>query len=128
MQFVPKQPNLNSEQRELLTQYDKLDTQGRETLMAFAQFLTARGDENKSPEAPVVHEPKPIERPPPESVVKAIKRLSATYYMLERERLLDQTSALMMSHVMQGRDAASIIDELEIIFSDHYQHYLDNRS
>ena len=69
-------------------------------------------------------EPKPIERPDKESVVKAIKRLSETYYMLQREHLLDQTSSLMMSHVMQGRDAVSVIDELEIVFSEHYERYL----
>ena len=59
--------------------------------------------------------------------MKAIKRLSATYYMLERERLLDQTSSLMMAHVLQGRDAVSVIDELEVIFSEHYQRYLEDR-
>ena len=126
MQFVPKQKNLKPQQRQLLEYYDSLDSQEREMLMAFAQFLVARSEGGETMEEQVVHAPKPIERPEKESVVKAIKRLSETFYMLERERLLDQTSSLMMSHVMQGRDAASVIDELEIIFREHYQRYLDN--
>jgi len=126
MQFVPRQQKLKPQQRQLLAYYDELDAQGRETLVAFAQFLVARAEGDVATEESVVHEPKSIERPEKESVVKAIKRLTETYYMLERERLLDQTSSLMMSHVMQGRDAVSVIDELEIIFSEHYQRYLDN--
>ena len=126
MQFVPKQKNLKPQQRQLLDYFDRLDNQGQETLMAFAEFLAGRAGAEETSAEPVVHTPKPIERPDKESVVKAIKRLSDTYYMLEREHLLDQTSSLMMSHVMQGRDAVSVIDELEIIFSEHYQRYLDN--
>jgi hypothetical protein len=48
--------------------------------------------------------------------------------MLERDQLLDQTSSLMMSHVLQGRDAASVIDELEVVFSEHYQRYLQRHN
>ncbi len=126
MQFVPKQQNLKPEQRRLLSLFDSLDGQDREMLLAFAEFLQGRRTSTESDdEAPAAaHQPKNIERPERESVVKAIKRLSETYYMLERERLLDQTSSLMMSHVLQGRDAVSVIDELEIVFSQHYERYL----
>ena len=58
-------------------------------------------------------------------MVKAIKRLSTTYFMLERTQMLDETSSLMMSHVLQGRDAESVIDELEVLFEKHYQQYLN---
>ncbi|MCU7807143.1 MAG: Crp/Fnr family transcriptional regulator [Candidatus Thiodiazotropha sp. (ex Semelilucina semeliformis)] len=126
MQFVPKQRNLSTDQRQLLDLFGGLDVQGRETLLAFAQFLATRDDGSGSSQEEVAQEPKRIDRPEQESVVKAIKRLSATYYMLEREQLLDQTSSLMMSHVMQGRDAVSVIDELEVIFSEHYQRYLES--
>ncbi len=125
MHFVPKQQNLKPEQRRLLACYDGLDEQGRESLLAFAEFLMQRRGSQALDEvaADAVQNPKPIDRPAKESVVKAIKRLSQTYYMLEREHLLDQTSSLMMSHVMQGRDAVSVIDELEIVFSEHYERY-----
>jgi hypothetical protein len=126
VQLVPKQQNLKPEQRRLLSLFNSLDTQGRETLLAFAEFLQGRqsATDNASDEMAVAVQPKSIERPTKESVVKAIKRLSETYHMLEREQLLDQTSSLMMSHVLQGRDAVSVIDELEVVFSDHYQRYL----
>jgi hypothetical protein len=127
LQFVPKQQNLKSDQRRLLDLYARLDAQSRETLLAFAEFLSLRNVESDTAEEPSPLEPNPLERPERESVVKAIKRLSATYYMLERSQLLDQTSSLMMAHVMQGRDAVSVIDELEVIFSEHYQRYLEHR-
>ncbi len=129
MHFVPKQQNLNPQQRRLLSCYDGLDESGRESLLAFAEFLRQRGDARaeSGEEADGIHQPRPIERPAEESVVKAIKRLSSTYYMLERKHLLDQTSSLMMSHVMQGRDAVSVIDELEIVFSEHYERYRQQR-
>jgi hypothetical protein len=127
MQFVPKQQNLKPDQRRLLDLHARLDTQARETLLAFAEFLATRSDENDRVDESTPLQPKVLERPERESVVKAIKRLSATYYMLERERLLDQTSSLMMAHVLQGRDAVSVIDELEVIFSEHYQRYLEDR-
>jgi hypothetical protein len=47
--------------------------------------------------------------------------------MLESERLLDETSSLMMAHTLQGRDAKLVIDELEALFARHYQSYLDER-
>jgi hypothetical protein len=127
LQFVPKQKNLSKAQQQLLQLFDALGDQNRETLLAFAEFLSARDSGDGEPEDEGVKEPKPIDRPQQESVVKAIKRLSKTYYMLERELLLDQTSSLMMSHVMQGRDADAVIDELEIVFEEHYQRYLQDR-
>lgn len=129
MQPVPKQQKLKPEQRRLLSLYNSLDVSGREALLAFAEFLTERQAAADSGEqgAASPHEPKPIERPADESVVKAIKRLSETYFMLEREQLLDQTSSLMMSHVLQGRDAVSVIDELEVVFCEHYERYLQRR-
>ena len=129
MQFMPKQQNLKPEQRRLLSLFDALDARNREMLLAFAEFLSARdkSEERAQDEDDTAATPKPIERPECESVVKAIKRLSETYYMLERDWLLDQTSSLMMSHVLQGRDAVSVIDELEIVFSQHYERYLQQR-
>jgi hypothetical protein len=126
LHIVPnKQKQLSKPQQQLLRLFDRLDEQNRETLLAFAEFLGAREStaEEIQGDSPI-QSPRAIERPQQESVVKAIKRLSETYYMLERELLLDQTSSLMMSHVMQGRDAVSVIDELENIFQEHYQRYL----
>lgn len=86
-------------------------------LLEFAEFLLLR-------HAAVAAAPLPLQdipRPPQESVVKAIKRLAATYPMLDRAKMLHETSALMTQHVIQGRDAAAVIDDLEKLFQQHYQ-------
>jgi hypothetical protein len=57
-------------------------------------------------------------------VVVAIKRLRATYPMLEPSKLLTETYELMTQHVMQGRDRVEVIDELEVIFRRHYERTL----
>lgn len=65
--------------------------------------------------------PADIPRPESESVVAAIRRLSQTFPMLDKEALLHETSALMTAHLMQGRGAVEVIDELEIVFRRHYE-------
>ena len=125
MQFVPRQQKLDPEQQRLLDLVERIAPKERATLLAFAEFLASRGAASEAEPAQAAPlEPKVIERPSQESVVKAIKRLSASYYMLQRDKLLDETSSLMMSHIMQGRDAKEVIDELEALFERHYQDYL----
>ncbi|MCU7803972.1 MAG: hypothetical protein KZQ82_05905 [Candidatus Thiodiazotropha sp. (ex Lucinoma annulata)] len=128
MQFVPRQQKLESDQQQLLELYARLDPQQRQTLLSFAAYLASQEAAISVQEEEVPHKPKQIDRPQQESVVKAIKRLSASYFMLKREQLLDETSSLMMAHMMQGRVAKQVIDELEVLFARHYQNYLDNHS
>lgn len=97
--------------------YARLGEADRATLLAFAQFLAERSG---AVVAAVDTTPKPIARPAQESVVGAIKRLSASYHMLDRSKILHETSALMTQHMMQGRAAEEVIDELEILFQRHY--------
>lgn len=106
--------------RRLVEITDQLPEDQRQTLLRFAEFLFAQAPETESvPET--LPEPKAIPRPAEESVIKAMRRLSETYFMLERGKLLNETSALMAQHVMQGRDATVVIDELEGIFATHYE-------
>jgi hypothetical protein len=35
--------------------------------------------------------------------------------------MLNETSVLMTQHVISGRDAAEVIDELEVLFRRHYE-------
>jgi hypothetical protein len=84
-------------------------------LLEYAEFLAARYGGPKEITAPL-----DIPRPPTESVVKAIKRLGATYPMIDRSKMLNETSVLMTQHIISGRDAAEVIDELEILFRQHY--------
>ncbi|MET0068705.1 MAG: Crp/Fnr family transcriptional regulator [Candidatus Thiodiazotropha sp.] len=128
MQIVPTQKRLAADQQRLLELFERLDHQQRQSLLSFAAFLTSQVSAESEPEDELVHQPKRIDRPREESVVKAIKRLSETYFMVEKELLLDETSSLMMAHMMQGRDAQSVIDELEALFARHYQNYLDDRT
>ena len=91
------------------------DEQARQ-LLDYAEFLLARhGREEALPE------PLAIERPEEESVVVAIKRLRATYPMLDPAALLNETYDLMTQHVMQGREAVEVIDDLEALFRRHYE-------
>jgi hypothetical protein len=94
--------------------------------MAFAEFLAGRSEERgrEDLEAGTPAEPKSIPRPETESVVAAIKRLSETYPMLDRSLLLTDTSSLMTAHLMKGREAPDVIDELEELFARHYQEHL----
>jgi len=85
-------------------------------LLEYAEFLAARYSGPKE-----ITEPLAIPRPEKESVVKAIKRLGATYPMIDRSKMLNETSVLMTQHVISGRNAAEVIDELEILFRRHYE-------
>ena len=127
LQFIPTQKKLASEERDLLNLFRVLDRQDQASLLAFAEFLAKRNGKGVSEqvEEDTPLQPKSIPRPANESVVKAIKRLSSSYYMLERDKMLDDTSSLMMAHVIQGRAAHKVIDDLEKLFEQYYQRYLD---
>lgn len=103
---------------------DRLDATQIATLIDFAEFLASRsGSAAGLPESaePAARLPADIPRPEKESVVKAIKRLAATYPMVDRAKMLNETSALMTQHIMQGRDAVEVIDELEVMFRARYE-------
>lgn len=116
-------PNaISADERRLLKRLRTLEPAERETLLAFADFLVERAEPHPR-EPAVAREPRPAPRPEQESVVGAIKRLSHSYDMLERDVLLHETSALMSAHVLQGRSATEVIDELEALFKRHYRDY-----
>jgi hypothetical protein len=110
----------SSSEKQLRQLFKQLSAVDQQSLLSFAEFLVSRTTITSSilSEFPA---PEAIERPTQESVVKAIKRLTATYPMIARDLLLNETSALMSAHVIQGRTAVDIIDELERVFAKHYQ-------
>ncbi len=109
-----------ADEDKLATLFAALDAQDQQTLLAFAEFLRARAPQR--PATPTsVPQPEPIPRPAQESVVAAIKRLSRSYHMLDKGEVLHQTSALMAEHIMQGKEAQTVIDELEAVFERRYQ-------
>ncbi|WP_428603177.1 hypothetical protein [Sedimenticola sp.] len=119
---------LSEQQRRLIKLYSSLGEQDKISLLAFAEFLVQRAEPvSTTDEPPPVLDPKPIPRPEEESVVGAIKRLSESYHMLERSALLTETSSLMTAHVMHGRSAAEVIDDLEALFKRHHQEFISKQ-
>lgn len=97
-----------------------------EALLEFAEFLLKRHgaagrEEERAISAAEIPAPVEIPRPAEETVVKAVKRLRATYPMLDARKLLNQTSELMTQHIVQGRETVEVIEELEILFRAHYE-------
>lgn len=110
---------MNDDKR-LLQLFNRLGEGERASLLAFAEFLVSR-----LPEVPVEPQvsqvPLDIPRPEKETVIGAVKRLAATYPMVDREKMLHETAALMTQHMVQGRPAPEVIDDLERLFAHHYQ-------
>lgn len=98
--------------REIL---DQLPEAQQRALLEYAEFLVSR-----QAAGPRASEPLDIPRPEDESVVLAIKRLRATYPMLDPAKLLNETYELMTQHTVKGRDRVEVIDELEVVFRRHY--------
>lgn len=109
------------EERRLTRLFRSLGETDRHALLAFAEFLAQEERPGLAPESP--REPTALPRPPGETVIGAIRRLSLSYSMLDRGAMLHETSALMSAHVLQGRDAAEVIATLEVLFERHYQDY-----
>jgi hypothetical protein len=110
----------------LVDLFQQLPAAEQASLLAFAEFLLSRSGAMPArvsappPEPIVISEPEPIPRPAQESVVRAVKRLAQTYPMLDKSKMLTDTSSLVMQHVIQGRDANEVIDELEVVFERYY--------
>lgn len=109
-----------AQEKRLLALWRELPAEQRRLLFDFAEFLATR----KAPERKGLTAPVAIPRPEKESVVKAIQRLAASYPMLDRATMLNETSLLMSQHVMGGRAAGEVIDELELLFRRHYERLL----
>ena len=108
-----------NDEKRVLEGFRSLPEQARRSLLDYMDYLIQR--HAVSPPSQQIAPPLEIERPAQETVIGAIKRLSQMYPMLDRSKLLDETSQLVSQHVLQGRHAAQVIDELEVRFRTHYQ-------
>lgn len=115
---------MTSDEKRLLRLYRALSGRGRTSLLDYADFLAAR---DGGPEPVVSELPLDIPRPAEESVIKAIKRLRDTYPMLERDKILNETSALLTKHVVHKHPANEVIDELEALFRRYYDGHVQAR-
>jgi hypothetical protein len=111
---------MNARDKELLRLFRDLPPSAQSQLLEFAAFLAARYQKAQEPLAA----PNLIPASENESVVGALKRLSASFPMLDKAKLLNETSILVSQHVMQGRDKIEVIEEMEAVFHRHYQRYI----
>jgi len=116
---------MNETEQRLLGLLGRLGATDQASLLAFAEFLCSRQPAVVAarPRPQVIPDPVPVERPPTESVVAGLKRLARTYPMLDKSEMLSATSDLVATHIMKGTDPAVVIDQLEAIFREHYEHF-----
>ncbi len=108
--------------QELISLYESMDDERKQSLCDFADFLYAKAD-------PVIKEiplPEEISRPQEETVVGAIKRLKLTYHMVESMSVFSSASSLMTDHMVSGREVVEVIDEMEVLFEDAYKNLLQD--
>lgn len=104
----------------LLALWRGLDTERRAALLEFAEFLAARSAVPASARVVAL-------RPDHESVVHAVRRLNGSYAMLDRARLLQPVGDLLSQHLVDGRAAAEVIDELEALYAAAYAAFVKSR-
>lgn len=66
-------------------------------------------------------EPADIPRPETETIIGAVKRLSETYHMLSKDKMLHETADLVGQSLMGTRDTVAVIDDLEQVFRRYYE-------
>ena len=106
-------------EKKLLRFYRDLSEDDQHALLRYAEFLAEQqgeGIKNVELAEPVFTAPKLNE-----TVVGALKRLSASYPMLDKAKMLDQTSTLMSDHLMRGKAKEVVIQEFEALFAEQYQ-------
>ncbi len=107
---------MKKSETKLLKQFRTLSEEAQFSVIQFCDFLSSQ----QASTAQDIAEPDIIPRPENESVVLAMRRLSKTYFMLDNDSILHEASSLMSQHVLQGREASEVIDQLEILFKKQY--------
>ena len=124
--FETVDEKINDEQK-LLKYFSQLDTKNRQKVLEFAEFIAQKmsqsGHMSESNQNQELQEPQDIPRPKQENVIRALKRLSKTYYMLNNELILGEATQFVSQHIMQGRAAEDVIDDLENLFTIHYEKF-----
>ena len=114
---------MKSAEKKLTDIFKQLPEQEQKTLLDFAEFIKSRTPELVKQ----VTEPLNIPRPEEESVVKAIKRLNKTYPMIKSSAVLHETSDFMMQHIMTGRSAKEVIEDLEALFKQRFRAFEEDK-
>ncbi len=104
----------------LVKLFETLDQERQNSLLDFAEYLQSKGGlVKKDPGKPL-----DIPRPESESVVGAIKRLKQNYHMIDSMEVFAKASNLMTDHMVKGRDAEEVINEIEALFEETYKKIL----
>ncbi|MBT8128898.1 MAG: hypothetical protein KJP10_02820 [Gammaproteobacteria bacterium] len=104
----------------LVDLFNALDKDRQASLFDYAQFLQSRGGAVRQDIGQPVEVPK-LEN---ETVVGAIKRLKQTYPMIDSMEVFAEASNLMTDHMVSGRDAEEVINEIEALFESTYEKLL----
>ena len=99
--------------------FNTLDKDRQQSLFDYAEFLQTKGGNVQDIGAPVE-----VPRAENETVVGAIKRLKQTYPMIDSMEVFAVASNLMADHMVKGRDAEEVINEIEALFEDTYKKLL----
>jgi hypothetical protein len=109
--------------RELKALMSRLGDEHQQAATDYATFLVQQYNFQTPVEGGL--EPEAIVRLERETVIAAIKRLKNTYYMLDSDEQLDGTSSLMGQHILRGREAPTVIKELQSMFQEKHEKYLE---
>jgi len=122
----------SADSQRLASLFELLSATDRASLLSFAEFLAQRSSLSlpsmptpSQTEPEPVPEPNRIPRPDSEKVVAAVKRLSQSYFMLDKRKMLGVTSDLVTQHILHGREAGQVIDELEETFREQYRQLIE---
>jgi hypothetical protein len=102
----------------------KMSREGQQALLDYAEFLVQRYPAKQH----MPSEPVEVPKQDNESVVMAIRRLTSTYPMLDRSALLHETSTFVTQHIVHGREADEVIDEMEVYFREQYEVFMEKQS
>ena len=102
----------------------QMSPDGQQALLDYAEFLVRRYPARQA----LPSEPVEVPRQDNESVVMAIRRLTSTYPMLDKSALLHETSSFVTQHIVHGREADEVIDEMEVFFREQYEVFMEKKS
>lgn len=111
-----------NKEKKLIRNFNALDPAERDMLVSFSEFLSQRSEKYYR-----IDEPVQITRPPEESIIAAIKRLSETYPMLDKGQMLSEVSEKMTAHIVHGQELSQVIDETEVYFKQQYDNYVQEK-
>lgn len=100
--------------------FNALDKDRQQSLFDYAEFLQSKGGIVQQD----IAEPVEVPKAENETVVGAIKRLKQTYPMIDSMEVFAVASNLMTDHMVKGRDAEEVINEIETLFEDTYNKLL----